>query len=66
MTPVKKVLHDQEQDEQRQLEFNSQEQITQLKADFKISKVNYKYLIKMISYLKYFSIRLIFYLNGHY
>jgi hypothetical protein len=34
MTPVKKVLYKQDQDEQKQLEVNSQKQITQLKANF--------------------------------
>jgi hypothetical protein len=43
MTPVKKVLYEQDQDEQKQLEVGSQEQITQLNANFKISKVNSKY-----------------------
>ncbi|CAF4345530.1 unnamed protein product, partial [Rotaria sordida] len=38
MTPIKKILHEQEQDQQKQIEIQSGEQTTQLSIDFQIRK----------------------------
>ena len=40
MTPIKKILYEQEQEDQKQIETNSQQQQTiQLKASFQIPRV---------------------------
>jgi hypothetical protein len=41
MTPVTKILHDQEQDQQKQIDVNSGEQITQLDVNLSIKKVEF-------------------------
>jgi hypothetical protein len=42
MTPVKKILYEQEQDDEKQTEINiHQQQIIQLKASFQIPKVKF-------------------------
>ena len=41
MTPVKKILHEQEKEDQKDIDtnFQQQQQLIQLKASFQISKV---------------------------
>jgi hypothetical protein len=53
MTPVKKVLYEQEQDDQKQIETNSnQQQSIQLKASFIIQKVCFVFLKTIFYFFK--------------
>jgi hypothetical protein len=64
MTPVKKILYQQEQDLQKTIEINQsncQQQITQLTFNFIISKVSV--LDFKFNFSLFYLIRLIFFLN---